>query len=210
MKEHDVVFSLVEAILKGSGKHKIPVFLETHRATITQDIWRTVSITKEFPEVLFNGDFSHYYCGQKLVYGDWDAKMAFMERIFFRIGFMHGLIASPGCMKVQIGVDFSVRPEQAHGVMDYLNHFKDLWTRAMHGFLRSARLGDVLIFAPELLAGTYYYARLFPDTTGKLVEESDRYEQALIYQRLARSCFKKAKDDLSELSGNGRAVASDL
>jgi len=193
IEEEEDVFRLVEAILKASEKHRLPVFIETHRATITQDVWRTVRITREFPEVLFNGDFSHYYCGQELVYGDWEAKMVFMEPIFSRIGFLHGRIASPGSMQVPIGEDFSARPEQAHGIVDYLTHFKDLWVRAMLGFLRSAGAGDVLIFAPELLAGTYYYARLFPDASGRLVEESDRYAQALLYQQLARDCFTEAK-----------------
>ena len=63
----------------------------------------------------------------------------------------------------------------------------------MRGFLDHAKAGDVLIFAPELLAGTYYYARLFPDARGKLVEESDRCQQALLYQRIARECFAEAR-----------------
>ena len=162
---------MVEAVLTASDKHRLPTFIETHRATITQDLWRTVQITKRFPEVRFNADFSHYYCGQELVYGEWQDKLAFMQPIFERTGFMHGRIASPGCMQVPIG-DPSRRPVQAHGVANYLEHFRDLWTRAMAGFLRWARPGDVLIFAPELLAGTYYYARLFPDSTGTLIEES--------------------------------------
>jgi hypothetical protein len=56
IEEDDEVFFLVEAILKASAKHKILVFIETHRATITQDIWRTVRITREFPEILSNGE----------------------------------------------------------------------------------------------------------------------------------------------------------
>jgi hypothetical protein len=191
------MFRLVEAVLAASEKHRLPIFIETHRATITQDLWRTVQITREFPEVRFNGDFSHYYCGQELIYGDWETKMAFMEPIFARIGFIHGRIASSGCMQVPIGDDFAARPPQAHGVADYLAHFRDMWTRAMRGFLRHAGRGDVLIFAPELLAGTYYYARLFPDASGRLVEESDRYAQALLYQSLARKCFAAARSQHS-------------
>jgi hypothetical protein len=76
LEDDDEMFHLVEAILTASDKHCLPIFLETHRATITQDLWRTIQITKKFPEVRFNGDFSHYYCGQELVYGDWDAKLA--------------------------------------------------------------------------------------------------------------------------------------
>lgn len=196
LEDDDAVDRIVEAILKASERHSLPIFIETHRATITQDLWRTVGIAKRFPEVRFNGDFSHYYCGQEMVYGDWEQKMAFMDPIFSRIGFLHGRIASPGCMQVPIGEDLSARPSQSHGVADYLQHFKELWTRSMSGFLRFAGPGDVLIFAPELLAGTHYYARLFPDAEGHLQEETDRYSQALLYARLARSCFEKAAAEI--------------
>lgn len=191
LEDDDDVCRLVESILAASQKHHIPIFIETHRATITQDLWRTVKITEKFPEVRFNCDFSHFYTGQELVYGGMEMKLAFMEPIFARTGFMHGRIGSPGCMQVAIG-NGSGRPMQAHGVSDYLADFREMWTRAMLGFLRSARPGDFLIFAPELLSGTYYYARLFPDAAGNLVEESDRYRDALVYQRIARECFAAA------------------
>jgi hypothetical protein len=193
LEDDDETSRLVEAILSASERHRLPIFIETHRATITQDLWRTVQITRRFPEVRFNGDFSHYYCGQELVYGDWSSKLAFMEPIFERVGFIHGRIASPGCMQVPIDTDLAAWPRQAHGVVNYLDHFKELWTRAMLGFLRNAIQGDVLIFAPELLSGTHYYARMFPDASGRLAEESDRYVQALLYKELARSCFAEAQ-----------------
>ena len=191
-EDDDDVFRLVEAILAAGEKHKLPIFLETHRATITQDIWRTARIATQFPDIRFNGDFSHYYCGQELVYGDWTAKLDFMEPIFERTGFLHGRIASSGCMQVPIGADFFSPPMQAHGVANYLDHFKEMWTRAMAGFLRNAGKGDVLIFAPELLPGTYYYARKFPDASGQLEEECDRYDQAILLKELARTCFEQA------------------
>ncbi|MGC4031402.1 MAG: hypothetical protein QM754_06630 [Tepidisphaeraceae bacterium] len=189
-EDDDEVDRLVEAVLTAAGKHRLPTFIETHRATITQDLWRTVRITRKFPEVRFNADFSHYYCGQEMVYGDWDAKMQFMAPIFERTGFMHGRIASPGCMQVPVDPRENGRPLQAHGAADYLAHFKDLWTRAMAGFCRNAGPGDVLIFAPELLSA--YYARQFPDAHGKLREESDRYAEAIAYARIAHDCFAAA------------------
>ena len=196
IEDDDEVWRLVEAILAASERCRLPIFIETHRSTITQDMWRTVQITKRFPEVRFNGDFSHYYCGQEMVYGGLEMKLAFMEPIFSRVGFMHGRIASPGNMQVPIGPDLHTRPRQAHGGVDYLADFRAMWTHAMAGFLHSAGPGDVLIFAPELLAGTHYYARLFPSPSGALVEESDRYAQALLYCDLARSCFETAKSHL--------------
>jgi hypothetical protein len=195
------VFRLVEAILVASEKHRLPVFIETHRATITQDMWRTVEITRKFPEVRFNGDFSHYYCGQEMVYGGMEMKLAFMAPIFERVGFMHGRIASPGGMQVPIG-SLTGTPRMAHGTSDYLAHFREMWTLAMRGFLQAAGPGDVMIFAPELLAGTYYYARLFPDSSGTLVEESDRYAEALLYRDLARECFQSAQSSLHHTSNS--------
>lgn len=197
LEDDDEVFRLVEAILKAS--ERLPIFLETHRATITQDIWRTVEITKKFPEVRFNGDFSHYYCGQEMVYGGLEMKIAFMKPIFERIGFLHGRIASPGCMQVPIDGETG-RPVQAHGITDYFEHFQELWRCAAAGFLRSAGPGDYLIFAPELLAGTYYYARQFGSGSAGLIEESDRYAQALLYQKIARRCFEVARSQVSSIA----------
>ncbi len=187
---------LVEAILVASDRHALPIFIETHRATITQDLWRTVRIARKFPEVRFNGDFSHYYTGQEMVYGGMEKKLDFMKPILERIGFLHGRISSPGCMQVPVDAG-AARPQQAHGAINYLEHYRDLWTRAMQGFLRAATPGEYLIFAPELLSGTHYYARMFPDAQGRLVEETDRYQQALIYQPIARECFTQAQHRLA-------------
>lgn len=187
------VDGLVDAVLTASEKHQLPIFIETHRATITQDMWRTVRITKKFPQVRFNCDFSHYYCGQEMVYGEWDDKLRFLAPIFERTGFIHGRIASPGCMQVSIAAEESGRPRQEHGVARFLDHFEQMWTLMMTGFLRNAKAGDQLIFAPELLAGTYYYARKFVDESGKLLEESDRYAEALQYAAIARRCFDAAR-----------------
>lgn len=183
---------LVDAILTASTRERLPVFFETHRATITQDLWRTVQLIQVFPEIRLNGDFSHYYCGQELVYGDWSQKVAFMQPIFERTGFLHGRVASPGCMQVPVDETLTGKPRQAHGEANYLEHFRELWTKAMTAFRRNALPGDVLIFAPELLSGRNYYARMFPDSSSNLVEESDRYEQALLLKEIAIQCFADA------------------
>lgn len=201
LENDEEAFRLVEAILTASARYSLPIFIETHRATITQDIWRTVQLTKKFPEIRFNGDFSHYYCGQELVYGDWAEKLAFMEPIFLRVGFLHGRIASSGSMQVPIGPDLISRPSQAYGLINYLDHFKELWIRAMLGFLRTANPGDVLIFAPEILPSKHYYARRFPNAAGEFAEESDRYLQALLYRDLSRACFAEANQIFSLSAG---------
>ena len=46
-----------------------------------------------------------------------------------------------------------------------------------------AQPGDYLCFAPELLGPEISYARLIPNAKGEMVEESDRWQQALVYTR---------------------------
>jgi len=184
MEDDAEVFALVEDIIKASERRNIPLYIETHRATITQDIWRTVQIVKKFPEVRFNGDFSHWYTGLEMVYGGIENKLDFASPVFERVRFIHGRIGNPGSMQVDIG-DGKGRT--------YVDHFKAMWTRSFTGFLMSAKLGDFICFTPELLPPNIYYARLIKNEKGEEVEESDRWQQALLYKEIARGCFDDAK-----------------
>lgn len=188
LEDDDQAHRLVEATLRAGEKYDVPIYIETHRATITQDIWRTVQLTKKFPEIRFNGDFSHYYTGQELVYGDIEAKWQFMQPIFDRVRFIHARIGNPGCMQVDIG----------DGVgRSYVEHFKQMWTRSFVGFLNSAAEGDVICFTPELLGPKIFYAREFRNAAGEWVEESDRWRQALLYAELGRQCFEDARKQVA-------------
>ena len=189
IEDDDAVDRLIAAVLNAREKHQLPAFIETHRATITQDMWRTVQMTKRFPEIRFNGDFSHLYCGQEMVCC-FEAKLDFLQPVFDRIGFLHGRIAAPGFMQAPIE-DAESRPRIATGV-NYLEHFKQMWIRAMAGFKLSAGPGSVLIFTPELLPPGIDYARVFRDSRVIVREETDRYAQALLYKDIARTCFSVA------------------
>ena len=191
LEDDDGIRRLVEAVLLAAQRHALPTFIETHRATITQDIWRTVQITRWFPEVRFNLDLSHYYCGQEMVYGGLESKLAFMAPIFDRTAFIHGRIAAPSGMQMPID-DPEQRPAAATGDIDYLADFRTMWRRAWQGFLAHAEPGQSLIFAPELLTPRYYYARVQRGADGQWREESDRYEQALLYAQLVRQLFVSA------------------
>jgi hypothetical protein len=191
IEDDDEVHALVRDILNASERTGLPAFIETHRATITQDMWRTVQLTKAFPDIRFNADFSHWYCGQEMVYGDFEAKLDFLQPVFDRVGFLHARIAAPGMIQAAID-DAVTTPRLAVGA-DYLDHFKQMWTRAMAGFRTHAGPGDVLIFAPELLCSKIYYARLIPDAEGNLREDSDRYREALFYLDVAHNCWLQAR-----------------
>jgi hypothetical protein len=189
IEDDDQVFGLVEAVLRASERHDIPIYIETHRATITDDIWRTVQLVGRFPGIRFNGDFSHWYAGHEMVYGDIESKWQFMRPVFDRVRFIHGRIASPGCIQVAIG-EGTGQP--------YVEHFKEMWTRCFLGFLGSAQPGDYISFTPELLGPDVYYARVLTrGPTGEMIEESDRWQQALLYCEIARQCWVEAERRLT-------------
>jgi hypothetical protein len=184
VEDDDEIHRLVEAVLSASQKYDVPIYIETHRATITQDIWRTVQLTKAFPEIRFNGDFSHWYTGQEMVYGDIEAKWQFLQPVFDRVRFIHGRIGNPGSMQVDI--------DDGTGQI-YVEHFKEMWTRSFVGFLKSAQPGDLICFTPELLGPEIYYARTFKNASGETVEEGDRWQQARLYADIARRCWAEAQ-----------------
>ncbi|MFA7236772.1 MAG: hypothetical protein WC058_07910 [Phycisphaeraceae bacterium] len=187
MEDDDQMDRLVDAVLDASAKFDFPMFIETHRATITQDNWRTVKLVERRPDVRFNGDFSHWYTGHEMVYGGFGKKLAFITPVLERVRFIHGRIGNPGCMQVAVGV----RDDEPN-----VEHFKAMWIASMRGFLRTAEMGDYLTFAPELLYAKNAYARTFPGAGGVLTEESDRWSQALKYCDIARACFASAKTNI--------------
>lgn len=180
LEDDDEAFRLIHGVLDASVRWRIPLYVETHRATICQDMWRTVQFVRRFPEMRFNGDFSHWYAGQEMVYGGFEKKVAFIEPILDRVRFIHGRIASPGCIQVAVEHDAARQPA-------YVDHFRQLWTACFCGFLRDPHRGESICFTPELLSPDIYYARVFLQT-----EESDRWEQSLLLNEIAKQCFECA------------------
>lgn len=182
LEDDDFVDRLAYATLESSARHSLPVYIETHRATITQDIYRTVKLVERIPQIRFNGDLSHWYTGAEMTYGDFEAKLDFCQPVFERVRFMHGRIGNPSAMQLDL----------APGKGASVDHFRAMWRRCMRGFLASATPGDYLPFAPELLPASNHYARLVAEPDGRFVEDSDRWQQAAVLVDLARACFDEA------------------
>jgi hypothetical protein len=179
--------ALIMALLAAGQQQAYPVFLETHRATITQDMRRTLDMVERFTDIRFNADLSHWYTGAEMTYGDFDAKLVALAPVFERVGFMHGRIGDSGSIQTRLDLDGP-----------YLDHHKAMWTACFVGFLKSAKAGDYLSFNPELLPRsltlgptTHWmnYAQTGPDGA----EQSDRVADALALWDVAQSCFEAAQ-----------------
>ena len=180
----DEAARLADAIVEAADAEAFPVYLETHRATMTQDMKRTLDLIEHAPALRFNGDFSHWYTGQEMSYGDLDAKLERLKPVTDRTRFLHGRVSSPGC--IQVGVR-----DGRHDAD--LEVFRRFWTRSFEGFLASAAPGEVFGFYPELLPPSHNYARVFPGADGEMREEADRWEEALALVEVARACWAQAQ-----------------
>jgi hypothetical protein len=179
---------LVDDILSVSAAEDLPLYIETHRATIAQDTYRTVKLVERRPEIRFNGDFSHWYTGLEMRYGDWEQKLAFLAPVFERVAFMHGRLGNSCCMQVTLE-----DPSMERSVAD----FREMWIRSMEGFLRNSGPGDYLSFNPEILHPAINYARLSKTPEGAWREESDRWLEAHRMTQIATECFAEAKARVS-------------
>lgn len=189
---------LAAAMLEAAARHGHALHVEIHRATLTQDMRRTLSLVERFPEVRFTADLSHWYTGLEMTYGDFDSKVARLGPVFERVRMIHGRIGDPGCVQVGMSVD-PHRPA--------IEHFQQMWRHCCLGFLRGAAAGDILPFAAELLPAVVtwqgrpaplYYARLRPGPDGALREESDRWLDAEHLWRLASDTFEAARASLED------------
>ena len=148
---------------------------------------RAVQFVARFPELRFNGDFSHWYTGLEMVYGGFETKLAYIRPVLDRVRFLHGRIGNPGSIQVAI---------EPNDPASYVAHFRTLWTRCFEAYLRAAASPDAeptplqpfITFTPELLAPGIFYARTFHG-----VEESDRWQQSLLLTQIARECFAEAQ-----------------
>lgn len=181
---------LGRAVVESARTEGIPVYIETHRATITQDPWRTLKLVESIPEIRFNGDFSHWYTGSEMIYGDISSKMDLLTPVFERVRFIHARVGNSGAMQV---------PLADPSMTVAMEHYREMWTRSIAGFLGEARPEDVLIFSPELLRSSINYARRYRTSDGTWHEDSDRWLESLELTRVAVTCFREAEKRVKNL-----------
>lgn len=180
----DEMARLAEALLDIAETERHPLYLETHRATMTQDIKRTLDLVARFPELRFNGDFAHWYIGHELPYGDMAMKFERMRPVFERTRFLHLRVASGAFGQVQAS-----DPAEA----PHLDFYRQMWTAAFDGFLATARPGDYIAALPELLPPRTGYPKMVADSDGAPREASDRWSESAFLISVAQRCFDGAR-----------------
>lgn len=166
----DVMVDLCQGVVDLSRTENFPIFVETHRGTLTENLYRVWEVIDRVPDIRFTADLSHYALAS-----EGTAMTALkLAPVLERVSSFHARVSNGQQIQIDIG----------NGENEWARQFVDLWAVAMRAWRKSAGPGDILPFVSELGPPTYGLV----DRDG--VELSDRWEQSLVLRRLGEEAWR--------------------
>jgi hypothetical protein len=171
------LLSGIDALSRQAG---IPVYIETHRGTITQDLIRTRQFLETLPMLGLTIDYSHYVLAGELHTVSPEAEQM-LQSLLPNASSIHTRISN--------GEQIQIDPGEAGG-HPMLPHFARWWESAMRHWRNGPRRpNDTFPVVIEL--GPPSYAITF-DTSGSDPSEiSDRWLQSLYLKQLVQQLWQK-------------------
>jgi sugar phosphate isomerase/epimerase len=170
--------ALMQSLLAVSRQSPLPVFYETHRGRLTNDLGFTTALLDALPDLRLTGDLSHYVVTHTMPLPVGDQNQADISQVLDRCDAFHGRVA--GGHQVQLAL---------HGPFQqpWVDQFAAWWEEGFRGWLARTGPDARLTFLCEL--GPPDYA--ITDTNG--VELTDRWAEALELKDMARALFDRAR-----------------
>jgi hypothetical protein len=176
----DEAVSLVRSWRDAAREAGVPVFFETHRDRLTNDIFLTLDLIEALPDITLTIDLSHYVVGRDMPLPMTAENDALMRRLLDRSGTFHGRVSSGS--QVQVSLAFPRhRP--------WVEQFARWWEHGFRSWRRRFPEGTAPVFLCEL--GPPDYAITGPD--GK--ELSDRWEEALLLKAMAEEIWRRSGNE---------------
>ncbi|MGG1663128.1 sugar phosphate isomerase/epimerase family protein [Brevibacillus sp. NRS-1366] len=169
----------LQGIITAGSKAALPVFVETHRGRITQDLLRTVEYVQALPDLRLTIDLSHYVLAGEMLHADERAEACF-QLLLQRTSCIHGRISNGEQIQVDIG------PNGEHPIA---GRYLAWWKQGMMNWRSEARPGEILPFVCELGPIPYAIAQE-GYSEAKQQEISNRWEQSLLLKRLAEEVWE--------------------
>ncbi|CAM4245707.1 sugar phosphate isomerase/epimerase [Paenibacillus endophyticus] len=171
------LLSGIDALSRHAG---IPIFIETHRGTITQDLIRTRQFLEALPELRLTIDYSHYVVAGELHTISSEAE-EMLQSLLPHAGSIHTRISN--------GEQVQIDPGEA-GEHPMLPHFARWWEEAMDQW-RAAERRESDRFPVVIELGPAPYAITRDEAGARREELGDRWSQALYLKQLVRQLWQK-------------------
>lgn len=172
----DVALALVDELAEVAGAAALPVFFETHRGRLTNDLLFTLRLLEARPGLPLTGDLSHYVVAGEMELPLREEQLAAIDRILGNCRNFHGRIAASH--QVQVAFD---APQH----VAWRDQHIGWWRRGFERWLERAGTSDTLTFMCEL--GPPPYAITAPD--GR--ELSNRWDEAQRLRDIARALWRE-------------------
>jgi len=176
MSDDDAV-NLVREGYKVAYDLGVPMTLETHRGTVTENAYRAIHLVEQIPQLRLTGDLSHYGIGGEMGSLPAAGLIKRLSPLLDRIDTLQTRITNGEQVQVDVGA----------GDGKLAQNWVELWAEAIRRWRTQAQPGDWFPFCTELGPPTYSIL----DLEGK--EISDRWEQSLVMKRLMEQAWEKSK-----------------
>jgi hypothetical protein len=166
-----------------ADEEKLPIQFETHRNSITNDLFSTLLLLDAVPQMRLSADLSHYVVDREMMQPITTEYQSYIGRILERSDSFQGRVANR--CQIQLPLNF---PQ--HRV--WIDTFLDWWRRGFASWRRRSPADQDCIFLCEL--GPRDYA--ITDANGE--ELSDRWSEALLLKDWAAGCWAEAGEDSAD------------
>ncbi|HKS94562.1 MAG TPA: sugar phosphate isomerase/epimerase [Terriglobia bacterium] len=154
----------------------VPMTLETHRGTVTENPYRAMRLAERVPELRLTGDLSHYGVGGEIGGAPASEMIRLLSPLLDRIETLQTRITNGEQVQLDVG----------QGEGELAQKWVALWAEVLRRWRKRAQPGDWFPFSTELGPPAYSIV----DAQGR--EVSDRWAQSLVMKRLMAQAWEKS------------------